>query len=259
MKRIEERRQSINENYSSCTKIPETVVGAVDAMSPLLEGIEAVTAASKLLQEAKKEDEKDAHKVAVLKSTTILYKCTSKFLSQYSLKQEDINKIEEEVEKQLSGLPSTIPASWRLLTVKADRITKKNLLDLIKNVEKYLDESGAKQLQLTTESEAEVSKLTDCLVKTGEGIQVKFEGGAGKEIPANIESIMKNVKSALQKEISEAKQIKNVKDYKEITESSAAGSAWRALTALKSQLELIKKKKMEFENIHKDLEADIAP
>merc|ERR1719186_281013 len=150
MKRIEERRQSINENYSSCTKIPETVVGAVDAMSPLLEGIEAVTAASKLLEEAKKEDEKDAHKVAVLKSTTILYKCTSKFLSQYSLKQEDINKIVEEVEKQLSGLPSTIPASWKLLTVK-------NLLDLIKNVEKYF-------------------------VKIGEGIQVKFEGGAGKEI-----------------------------------------------------------------------------
>ena len=237
--------------------IPETVGGAVDAMGPLIDGIEAVTAASKLLEDAKKSVENDAHKVALLESTTILYKCTSKFLSQYSLKHDQINNYEESIEKLLSDFPSTIPASWRFLTVKADIITMKNSLDITKNVKKYLDDSGVKQIQLSAASEAEVDKLVNCLVQITRRIQTKFRGEAGGEIPTNIDSLLKNVRSSLQREISEAKKIQNEKKNTEVTESDAVGSAWRALTAVKSQMELLKQKKIEYEKIHSDLEADI--
>jgi len=247
----------IKDGLMNLCNIPETVEAAVEIVDPLLEGVEAVTAASKLMEEAKKQTKDDAHKVALLESTTILYKCISKFLSQYTLKEDNINNSVEKVVEELNGMPQTIPASWRLLSVKADRVTKNNLLDIIKNVKKFLDESGAKKIVLASNSQKEVDNLTKSLLQTAEGIQAKYQGEAACKIHVDTGALMEKVKSALNQEISESFQ--DTKDEKNVeqNEASAVRSAWRALTALKSQLEFLKNKKEEYENIHKALEEDL--
>jgi len=257
---------SISKTLSSLVGVAATVEEAVCVIDSLKCGVEAVEAAAQLVTQGEKggvEDKGgDALKVEELQARTNLSRCINKYMGEYSHNEEAVSDAIQRVDSQLSGMTATIPASWKLLAVRADKVTKENLLEVAGNVKNWLETAATNETVLAVTSNKQINNLTKSLTQLAEGIKARQEGNKKAEIPTNIDVIFLSTKAALTAEISSSGpssiKPKEKNNNKEGNESSVVRSAWRALTALKSQLEMVKKKNVEYGNMLTALEPRLA-
>jgi len=265
-KNAPEKSGPSNKTLASLVGVAETVEEAVGVADSLKSGVEAVEAAAQLVSEGERrgvEDKAgDAHKVALLQARTDLYRCINKYIGEYSHNEEAVSDAIQRVDSQLSGMTPTIPASWKLLAVRADKVTKENLLEVAGNVKNWLETAATRETVLAVTSKKEVDNLTKSLTLLAEGIKARHDGNKDAEIPRNMDAIIGSAKAALTAEVSgltgSIKPTREKSKNKEVDDSSVVRSAWRALTALKSQLEMVKKKNVEYGNMLTALEPQLA-
>lgn len=273
---------SKNKTLISLVGVAETIKEAVGVMETLKSGVEAVEAAGQITSLGDKVDDKegDALKVAELQTRTNLYKCINKFIVEYSQNAEAVSEAIQRVDSQINGMTATIPARWKLLAVRADKVTKDNFLEVAGNVSNWVETAATNESVLAVNTNKQVDNLTKSLTHLAEGIKARHKGNKKAEIPTNMDVIFLSTKAALTAEISSSglpssikprenrknkevddekvDDISVVKSVKEVDDSSMVRSAWRALTALKSQLEMIKNKNVEYGNKLTALEPQIA-
>jgi len=265
-KSSEKSGASVNKTVSSLVGVAATVEEAVGVIDSLKSGVEAVEAAAQLVTQGERggmEDKQgDAHKVEELQARTNLSRCINKYMGEYSHNEEAVSDAIQRVDSQLSGMTATIPASWKLLAVRADKVTKENLLEVAGNVKNWLETAATNETVLAVTSNKEINNLTKSLTQLAEGIKARQEGNKKAEIPTNMDVIFLSTKAALTAEISSSGpstiKPKEKSNNKEGNESSVVRSAWRALTALKSQLEMVKKKNVEYGNMLTAMEPKLA-
>jgi len=245
---------SISKTLSSLVGVAATVEEAVGVIDSLKSGVEAVEAAAQLVTQGEREDKE---------ARTNLSRCINKYMGEYSHNEEAVSDTIQRVDSQLSGMTATIPASWKLLAVRADKVTKENLLEVAGNVKNWLETAATSGTVLAVTSDKEVDNLTKSLTQLAEGIKERQEGNKKAEIPINMDVIFQSTKAALSAEISSPGPTGSIKPKeknksKEGNDSSVVRSAWRALTALKSQLEMVKKKNVEYGNMLTAMEPRLA-
>merc|ERR1719402_1751251 len=252
-KNAPEKSGPTNKTLASLVGVAETVEEAVGVADSLKAGMEAVEAAAQLVSEGERrgvEDKAgDASKVALLQARTDLYRCINKYHGEFSHNEQAVSDAIQRVDSQLAGMTPTIPPSWKLLAVRADKVTKENLLEVAGNVKNWLETAATRETVLAATSKKEVDNLTQSLTQLAEAIKSRHEGNKEAEVPSNMDPIIGSAKAALSAEVNGLTgsiKPKEKSKNKEGDDSSVVRSAWRALTALKSQLEMVKKKNVEY-------------
>merc|ERR1719319_171163 len=244
---------SISKTLSSLVGVAATVEEAVGVIDSLKSGVEVVEAAAQLVTQGEREDKE---------ARTNLSRCINKYMGEYSHNEEAVSDAIQRVDSQLSGMTATIPASWKLLAVRADKVTKENLLEVAGNIKNWLETAATNETVLAVTSNKEINNLTKSLTQLAEGIKARQEGNKKAEIPTNMDVIFQSTRAALTAEISSSGpstiKPKEKSNNEDGNESSVVRSAWRALTALKSQLEMVKKKNVEYGNMLTALEPRLA-
>jgi hypothetical protein len=221
----------VAEVIDECSVVTEQYLG----------GIEAAEAAGRILQVG------DGAGSNQIQSNTDLHKCFQQYLDIY-----DGEVLEDElarVNNHLSTMNPNIPAGWKLLAVKADVVTRKNLLEVAENVKNWIEGSVSREAALTANSQKEVDSLCRAFNQLSQGLQGKLNGSPGPDIPTSLDSQLGSTRQALQAELSgRLGGMKSSGGRKDKPGSDAAvlRSAWKALTALKNQLEKSKEKAEEY-------------
>jgi len=240
-------------NYilSSLVGVAEVIEESSEVSSKYLGGVEAVEAACRLVND---EDEAagDASRIKAIKAKTDLYKCVSQYLEEYT--DEVLDDELYKVNSQLTTITPNIPTGWKLLVVKADAVTRANLLEVSENVKTWMEESVSREAALTANSKKEVESLCLCLDQLSAGLREKEGGSMDAEVPSSIDSQLGSTRRALQAELTgrTGGMVAAAKKGKEKIGSNDAmvlKSAWKALTALRGQLEIAKAKKVEYETL----------
>ena len=69
-----------------------------------------------------------------------LFRCIQQYLDDY--KEDRVKEELERVTSQLSAITPHIAASWKLLTVPVNTVTRPNMLEVVANLKKWLDSSA---------------------------------------------------------------------------------------------------------------------
>jgi len=217
-----------------------------------LYGIEAVEAAARRVSEEEKEGVKEGQDVKASKSD--LHQCIHEYLKLYS--EEEVQDEVSRVSNQLSNMDRNIPGSWKQMGFKVESVTREHLLQVASNVKTWLDESVSREVAANENSKKEIENLCKNLTDLSNGLQQQLVGDPVVEIPKSIDSQLLSARRALQQELNclTGATVKTWKKGKtESSDATVLKSAWRALSTLKNQLEMAKKKQTEYENMSSTL------
>merc|ERR1711872_1141269 len=158
------------------------------------------------------------------------------------------------VNSQLTTMIPNIPSGWKLLAVKAEVVTRPNLLEVAESIKQWMEESVSREAALAANSKKEVESLCRSLDLLSKSILEKHEGNVKTDIPKSLDSQLGSTRQALQSEVSGRNGVKLTTDKKGKSKAGTNDalvlkSAWKALTALKNQLEISKKKSIEYESM----------
>lgn len=214
-----------------------------------LAGVEAVEDAAKRVS----EDEKKGMADRSPQTKTDLHKCISAYLEMYS--EEEIDDELSRVNRQLANMNPSIPSGWKLLAVDATTITQSNFKEVAEKVKAWMDDSVSRETAATVNSNKEIESLCRTLNDLSVSLQKKFDGNLDVEVPKSIDSQVASARKALDTELScrVGGKLNATNKGKNKTGSNDGAMvlrlAWKALAALKSQLEFSKKKKDEYDSL----------
>ena len=114
---------SVNKTLTSLVGVAATVEEAVGVIDSLKSGVEAVEAAAQLVTRGERGGVKDIVGEAEIQARKNLSMCINKYIGEYSHNEEAVSDAIQRVDSQLSGMTGTIPASWKLLAVRADKVS----------------------------------------------------------------------------------------------------------------------------------------
>jgi hypothetical protein len=80
----------------------------------------------------------------------ILIRSMREFLDEYD--EESVQDELSRVSSQLSTMSPRVPAPWKLLTLKANAVTRANLLEVAGNVRSWLEDTASREAALEANS-----------------------------------------------------------------------------------------------------------
>jgi len=255
-----EREAKGNYILTSLAGVAEVIEESSVVTERYLAGIEAVEAAARRVSDEEKAAVQDPHDNSI-QSKSDLHKCITAFLEMYN---EQV--VEDElyrINSQLTTMIPNIPSGWKLLAVKAEVVTRPNLLEVAESIKQWMEESVSREAALAANSKKEVESLCRSLDLLSKSILEKHEGNVKTDIPKSLDSQLGSTRQALQSEVSGRNGVKLTTDKKGKSKSGTNDalvlkSAWKALTALKNQLEISKKKSIEYESMLTTLQTIMA-
>lgn len=106
-----------------------------------------------------------------------------------------------------------------------------------------------------------MESLCLCLEQLSHGLRAKETGDMNADIPTTVDTQLGSARRALQAELTGRKgtnksAAKNGRTGPESADMAILKSAWKALQALRGQLQIAKEKKAEYETLKQNLESD---
>eukprot|EP00088_Acartia_fossae_P060917 TRINITY_DN7304_c0_g1_i1.p1 TRINITY_DN7304_c0_g1~~TRINITY_DN7304_c0_g1_i1.p1 ORF type:complete len:513 (-),score=173.85 TRINITY_DN7304_c0_g1_i1:1433-2971(-) len=243
-------KEAKGNNIVNClVGVSQTIEEVSEVTEKYMSGIEAVDEANKKGDGAKGE----------------LKKSIEEYLDLYS--DQVVDDETNRVANQLTAMQPSIPAGWKSLSVKAETITRANMMEVAESVKSWIESSVSKEAELTAISKKEMETFCRSLDQLSKSLSAREGGQIDAELPTSVDAELASVRQALQAELScrngpkitanspNANNNNSNKKQKKNPNANADDaakvlrSAWRALTALKSQLEFAKKKTAEFETL----------
>jgi len=225
--------------------VSQTIEEVSEVTEKYMAGIEAVDAAKR-----RADDTADSAKIE-------LKKCIDQYLDLYS--EQVVEDETSRVANQLTTMQPSIPSGWKQINIKVETITRANMTEVAESVKAWLESNVSKEAELTANSDKEMETFCRSLDQLSKGLLARSGGDITAEIPTSLDAQLGSLRQALQAELScrhgpritaNDKQGKGKKKNSNAEESTKVlRSAWRALTTLKSQLEIAKNKTTEFQQL----------
>jgi len=184
-----------------------------------------------------------------------LKKCIKQYLDLYS--EQVVEDETSRVSNQLTAMQGSIPAGWKQPNLKVETITRANMMEVADSVKNWIEGSVSKEAELTANSKKEMESFCRSLDQLSSSLAARDGGEIKAEIPKSLDAQLGSLRQALASELSSRNGPKitnnaNKKQKGNPTSEDAAKvlrSAWKALNALKGQLEIARNKTAEFETL----------
>jgi len=236
-------KEAKGNNIVNClVGVSQTIEEVSEVTEKYMAGIEAV----KNVQESESGDVNKAE----------MKKCINQYRDLYSeqVVEDEISR----VANQLTAMQSSIPNGWKLPNLKVETITRANMMEVSDSVKNWIEGSVSKEAELTANSKKEMESYCRSLDLLSRSLAARDGGELAAEIPTSMDSQLGSLRQALSSELSCRNGPKitdngnaNNKKKNPNTEDAAKvlRSAWKALNALKGQLEIAKTKANEFDSL----------